>query len=128
MRAWLEQVEGAVEPGTDEALVAAAFIASRTVPLDAEELGAARRRALFVLAAGGDPHRRLDLDSRAVETLARDLDSEERRAALGEALNRMRADAADLPGVAAAVDRLAADPDLSWRALACALLADEVSD
>ena len=31
--------------------------------IDQGELNGARRRAMFVLAAGGDPHRELELDS-----------------------------------------------------------------
>lgn len=81
---------------------------------------------MFVLAAGGDPHRELDLDSVAAERLADELDTPERRVALGAALDDLPA--ADLPAVAAGVEALRAEPDLAWRSFALALLADEIAD
>jgi hypothetical protein len=69
-----------------------------------------------VFAAGGDLHRDPTLDDPAVLELARDVDSPERRAALAVAVERVEGD----PAV---VGRLR-DPDLAWRAFACALLAD----
>jgi len=83
------------------------------VPLDEEERNAAVRRALFVFAAGGDVHREPTLDDPAVLELARDLDSEERRAAL-------LAGSADLTQLG--------DADLAWRAYACGLLADALGE
>jgi hypothetical protein len=52
--------------------------------------------------------------------LAGDLDSTERRQALARAIERLDADAE-------ALDRLR-DPDIAWRAYACALLADALGD
>lgn len=52
--------------------------------------------------------------------LAGDLDSEERRAALAAAIERLDADAD-------ALERLG-DPDIAWRAYACALLADALGE
>jgi len=49
-----------------DATAALAWVAVQGVDLDAEELAAARRRALLVLASGGDPRRDLEPDSRAV--------------------------------------------------------------
>jgi hypothetical protein len=71
------------------------------------------RRALLVFAAGGDLHREPDLDDPAVDELARDLDSPERREAL-----------------LAASDQLAAlgDSNLAWRAFALGLLADALGE
>jgi hypothetical protein len=96
------------------------------VAVPEEELNAARRRAMFVLAAGGDPHRELDLSSVAAERLATELETPERRAALGAALDALPT--ADLPAVAGAVDALRAEPELAWRSFALALLADEIAD
>jgi hypothetical protein len=82
------------------------------VPLAEEERNAAVRRALFVFAAGGDLHRDPTLNDPAVVELAADLDSPQRREAL-----------------LAASDALEhVDPDLAWRAYACGLLADALSD
>ena len=98
------------------------------VPVDEAELGAARRRALLVLAAGGDPHRELVPDDVAVARLADELDDPERRAALAAALDGLAADADGLPAVTDALDALRADPELAWRVYALALLADELAD
>ena len=98
------------------------------VPVDEAELGAARRRALLVLAAGGDPHRELVPDDVAVARLADELDDPERRAALAAALDGLATDAAGLVAVTDALDALRADPELAWRVYALALLADELAD
>jgi hypothetical protein len=108
--------------------VALAWLVRDDVPIDEHDLNAAQRRAMFVLAAGGDPHRELDHDSVAAERLAAELDSPERRGALAAALDRLAADADGLPAVAAAIDALRADGDLAWRSLALALLADELAE
>jgi len=107
--------------------VALAWLVRDAVPIAEHDLNAARRRAMFVLAAGGDPHRELDYDSVAAERLAAELDSPARRQALAAALDALAPDAAALPAVAAALDGLRADPDLAWRSLALALLADELA-
>ncbi|HTO25838.1 MAG TPA: hypothetical protein VMJ49_08035 [Gaiellaceae bacterium] len=98
------------------------------VPVDEAELGAARRRAMLVLAAGGDPHRELVPDDVAVARLADELDDPERRAALAAALDGLATDAAGLVAVTDALDALRADPELAWRVYALALLADELAD
>ena len=98
------------------------------VPVDEAELGAARRRALLVLAAGGDPHREVVPDDVAVARLADELDDPERRAALAAALDGLATDAAGLVAVTDALDALRADPELAWRVYALALLADELAD
>ena len=108
--------------------VALAWLVREEVAIGESELAPARRRAMFVLAAGGDPHRDLDLDSVAAERLADELDTPERRAELSGALDRLAADADGLPAVTAALDALRAHPDLAWRSLALALLADELAD
>jgi hypothetical protein len=96
------------------------------VSIDEEELNGARRRAMFVLAAGGDPHRDLGLDSVAAERLADELDTPERRAQLVDALGELPTD--DLPAVTAAAESLGTDPELAWRSFALSLLADELAD
>jgi hypothetical protein len=125
-RAALDGIEARIAAGgRADGAVALAYVAAQLLVLDEDELAAARRRAVFVLAAGGDPHRELGLDSPAVDTLARDLDTPELRADLTRTL-RALADPERLPDVAAVADELAADEELALRTLACALLAEEL--
>jgi hypothetical protein len=87
------------------------------------------RRALLLLATGGDPMRGVEeLDGRAVASLAADIDAPALREELAEGLRALRDAAADLPRVRAAIDELAADPDLAWRAYAAGLLADALDE
>jgi hypothetical protein len=65
-----------------------------------------------VHAAGGDPHRDPALDDPAVLALARDLGTPERRATL----------------IGALPESVRADPERAWRAFACALLADALTE
>lgn len=126
-RARLEHLEESrLDPRSSELLVILCWLVQDRIAIPEGELNAARRRAMFVLAAGGDPHRELDLDSVAAERLADELDTPERRVALGAALDDLPA--ADLPAVAAGVEALRAEPDLAWRSFALALLADEIAD
>jgi hypothetical protein len=123
----LEAVEAAgYEPRSGELLVALVWLVLGELPIGADELNASRRRAMFVLAAGGDPHRDLDLNSVAAERLAGELDSPARRQALHNALGTL--DAEGLPAVQDGVSALQADPELAWRCLGLALLADELAD
>lgn len=127
MREALELVEARLEAGeAAEALLA--FVAGVQVTIPQDELQAASRRAMLVLAAGGDPHRELELDSRAVQVLARDLDSPERRESLQQSLGSLKGAAAALPLTSALRGRLEDDPGLAWSAFALALLADELGD
>jgi hypothetical protein len=103
-----------------------AYLAGQAVRLDDAELNGARRRALLLVAAGGDPHRELDLNSVAAERLAEELDAPERREALSRALAEL--DTEGLPSVAAGVSALRADSGLAWRSFGLALLADELAD
>lgn len=105
-----------------------ALVARDSVELDTGDLAAAIRRALLVLASGGDLHRELSLGDRAVTGLAADLDDPARRAELSAALRDLRATADELPEAATALDALLSDGDRAWRALAAALLADELTD
>lgn len=106
--------------------VALAWLVKDEIGLDEDQLNGARRRAMFVLAAGGDPHRDLSPNSVAAERLADELDSPERRRALAAALAAL--DTNGLPGVRDAVSALQADSDRAWRTLALALLADEIAE
>jgi hypothetical protein len=108
--------------------VALVWLVRDEVGIDEDDLNAARRRAMFVLAAGGDPHRELDYGSVAAERLAGELDSPERRQALAKALDELMAEAEGLPAVTASLGVLRSQPDLAWRSLALALLADELAD
>jgi hypothetical protein len=124
-RARLEQLEGSgLDP--NELPVMLCWLVQEDVAIPEAELNAARRRAMLVLAAGGDPHRELDLGSVATERLAAELDTPERRAALTAALDGLPT--ADLPAVAGTVEALRSEPELAWRSFALALLADEIAD
>ncbi len=126
-RASLEQLEASeLEPRSSELLVVLCWLVRDDLAFDEAELNGARRRAMFVLAAGGDPHRDLGLESVAAERLAAELDTPERRAQLAAALEELPADG--LPAVTAAVESLRADPELAWRSFALSLLADELAD
>lgn len=103
-----------------------AYIAGREVALDEDELNAARRRSLLLLAAGGDPRRELGLDDRAVKALATELYDDDRRQELGHSIDVLVARVHDLPRAREAALFLAADVDLAWRLFALGLLAEEV--
>ena len=118
----------ALESSDLDLRVALAWLVHREVGIDESDLNAARRRAMFVLAAGGDPHRELDYDSIAAERLANELETPERRTALARALDGLAGEAEGLPAVTAALESLSAEPDLAWRSLALALLADELAE
>jgi hypothetical protein len=126
-RARLEELErSGLEPRSSELLVVLCWLVKDDIPIDEAELNGARRRAMFVLAAGGDPHRDVDLDSVAAERLAGELDTPARREQLAAALDDLPAD--DLPTVTAAVELLRGDFELAWRSFALSLLADELAD
>jgi hypothetical protein len=103
-----------------------AYLAGQAVALDGDELNGARRRALLLLAAGGDPHRDLAVDDRAVKAIAADLYSEERRDELGSAIDALVVRVRDLPRAREAAIFLAGDVDLAWRMFAMSLLAEEL--
>jgi hypothetical protein len=126
-RSRLEALDAAgYDPRSGELLVALVWLVLAELPITEAELNASRRRAMFVLAAGGDPHRELDLNSVAADRLAVELDSPARRKALQGALSRL--DAAGLPAVSQGLSVLLEDPELAWRCLGLALLADELAD
>ena len=127
IRPRLEELErSGLDPRSSELLVVLCWFARDDVAIEEAELNGARRRAMFVLAAGGDPHRDVGLDSVAAERLAGELDTPERRAQLAEAIGGLPADG--LPAVAAAVELLRADSELAWRSFALSLLADELAE
>jgi hypothetical protein len=103
------------------------YVAGRSITIDDAELNAARRRALLLVAAGGDLHRELGVDDRAVKALAADLYTEERRKELGRALDALVLRVRDLPVARDAALFLVADVDLAWRMYALALLAEEIA-
>ena len=105
-----------------------AFVAGQGVELDDEDLNGSRRRALLLVAAGGDPHRELDVDDRAVKALATDLYSEDRRDQLGRSVDALVVRVRELPAAREAALFLAADLDLAWRLFALGLLAEELGE
>jgi hypothetical protein len=130
---WLLGLEHALAADTTgerlaEIVVVLASVAGAEVELDDDELHGSTRRALLLLAAGGDPARGLDLNGRAVSALAEDLDEPARRDALARGLAGLRRDAVGLKHLSEALTELAASPDLAWRAFACSLLADALGD
>ena len=128
-RALLEQLEPVLrEWGDAQACAMLAILARDGVLLPDEELQAALRRALLVLAAGGDPYRELEREGPGVTSFAADLDSSERRADLDRALRSLRAQAEGLPRASYLLDALIEDAQLAWRSLAVALLAEELGD
>ena len=127
IRARLEELERSeLDPRSSDMQVVLCWLVQDDVAIDDDELNAARRRAMFVLAAGGDPYRDVGVDSIAAERLADELDTPVRRAQLAAALGELPTD--DLPAVAGAVASLCADPELAWRSFALSLLADELAD
>jgi len=126
-RSRLEALEAAgYDPRSGELLVALVWLVLGNLPISEDELNASRRRAMFVLAAGGDPHRDLDLNSVAADRLAADLDSPERRKALHAGLSTL--DSVGLPTVSEGLSALLGEPELAWRCLGLALLADELAE
>jgi hypothetical protein len=105
-----------------------AYLAGQSVDLPEEDLNAARRRALLLVAAGGGPHRELGIDDRAVKSLAADLYDDERRVALGRALDALVLRVRDLPVARDAALFLVSDVDLAWRMWALTLLAEELAE
>jgi hypothetical protein len=128
---WLHELETSLaedEEGADlpVALVVLASVAGADVPIDVGEVRAAARRALFLLAAGGDPERGLALDGRAVSALSDELRTVDRQLALERGLMDLRFEAEGLPHVSEALHGLLDAPDVAWRAYAAGLLAEEL--
>jgi hypothetical protein len=126
-RAFLAELESRLAAGERvEVEVSLAVLAGQDIALDEDELRGARRRAVQLLAAGGDPRREPEPDGRAVTALAADLVTPGRTAALTDGLASLRDSVRGLPHVASRLERLLDDPELAWRWFACTLLADEL--
>ena len=130
---WLRELERALaedEEGEDLATVVVllAAVAGEDVRVAEDELHGASRRALLLLAAGGDPERGLDLDGRAVTGLAEDLRTVDRQLALERGLDDLKAQAKGLPHVTEALVAMRATPDVAWRAYACSVLAEQLGE
>jgi hypothetical protein len=103
-----------------------AYVAGQSVELAEDELNGARRRALLLVAAGGDLQRELGVDDRAVKALAADLFTEERRAQLGRGIDALALRVRELPRAREAALFLAGDVELAWRLFVLGLLAEEL--
>jgi len=123
MRELLERLEAG--PG-DNLLLGLAWLAGQDVELDPDEVKATLRRAELLLASGGDPHRELELDGRAVTAVADDLDDPAARDQLEDSLARLTTASEGLTAVSDGLARLRAQPDLAWQSYACALLAEAI--
>jgi hypothetical protein len=128
---WLVELERSLAESEDPsdlatALVVLASAAGQRVVVDEDEVHGASRRALVLLAAGGDPERGLDLNGRVVTALAQELRTVDRQLALEQGISDLGAQAKGLPHVSEAVHALADAPDVAWRAFACSLLAEEL--
>jgi hypothetical protein len=125
----LDEVLAQVDTGSlGDPLPVLAYLAGQAVEIDEAELNAARRRALLLVAAGGDVHRELGVDDRAVKSLAADLYSDERREQLGRSVDVLVAHVRDLPVAREGALFLASDIALAWRLFALALLAEELAE
>ena len=123
MRELLELLEAGP---SNSLLLGLAWLAGQGIELDDEEVRATVRRAELLLAAGGDPRRELELDGRAVASVAADLDDPEAREQLEDSLNALATEAEGLASVASALAQLRAQPDLAWQCYAGALLAEAI--
>ncbi|MEZ5101843.1 MAG: hypothetical protein R3C15_19005 [Thermoleophilia bacterium] len=121
-----ERIEGGHVDDEAEVLVVLASLAGEAVELDEDEAHAAGRRALLLLATGGDPLRGLELDGRAVTAFAEDVDAPGARASLAIGLTELAAAAGPHPRVTAALLPLLEDDELAWRCFAAATLAQQL--
>ena len=125
----LDELLGRVDAGElGDPLPVLAYVAGQAVDLEDEELNGARRRALLLVAAGGDPHRDLEVDDRSVKALAADLYTDDRREQLGLSIDALVLRVGELPVAREAALFLAADIDLAWRLFALGLLAEELAE
>jgi hypothetical protein len=130
--AWLANVERSLaeDEGTENlavALVVLASVAGANVEIGPDEVHGAARRAVFLLAAGGDPERGLDLDGRPVTALAEELRTVDRQLALESGLHELRLQAQGLPHASEALHGLIHAPEVAWRAYAAGVLAEELA-
>ena len=126
-RAFLETLEYRLADGEPvEVEVSLTLLAGQGVEIDEDELQAARRRAVQLLATGGDPHRELDPEGRAVTALALDLETPARKLSLAAGLASLRETVNGLQGVSERLERLIEDDERAWRWFACTLLGEEL--
>lgn len=125
MRELLELLEAG--PG-NSLLLGLAWLAGQQVELDPEEQRGTLRRAELLLATGGDPRRELELDDRAVSSVAADLGGDAAHEQFEDALERLAGEAAGLPAVTGALAELRAQPELAWQCYAAAILADHLDN
>jgi hypothetical protein len=126
---WVPQLEATlVDSELAIAVATVAAVAGRSIEIDDDELRGASRRALFVLAAGGDPDRGLDLEGPAVKTFAAELDEPGRRELLRAGLIELAADSTGFAHLSEVVHALLDAPESAWRAYACSLLAEQLAD
>jgi hypothetical protein len=125
IRDWVRSVERA-EPAEQGTMLC--FFAGRQVTIGEDELNAAVRRAELLLAAGGDPRRRLDPFGRAATALADDLDASDRRRALLSGLEALQPEVEGLRGAGESLALLLTDHDLAWKAYATSLLAEALAE
>jgi hypothetical protein len=130
---WLAELERSLAESDETnalatSLVVLAAVAGENVAVDEDEKHGACRRAVFLLASGGDPERGLDLNGRAVSAVAEELRTVDRQLALEQGIADLRAQAKGLPHVSEVVHALADAPDVAWRAFACSLLAEELGE
>jgi len=130
---WLAELERSLAESDETnalatSLVVLAAVAGENVAVDEDEKHGVCRRAVFLLAAGGDPEQGLDLNGRAVTAVAEELRTVDRQLALEQGIADLRAQAKGLPHVSEVVHALADAPDVAWRAFACSLLAEELGD
>jgi len=129
VRAWLEELEQSLTEETlGDAWLPLVVGAGRYLTFPDEDLRGSVRRALLLLATGGDPQRGLELDGRAVTALAAELERDDRTAGLLDELSEIQRTASDLPLVSRALASLSAEPELAWRSFAAALLAEELAE
>jgi hypothetical protein len=126
-RTFLQGLESRLAAGEEvEVEVPLTLLAGQGVEIGEDELRAARRRAVQLLATGGDPRRELDPEGRAVTALAADLDDPGRRQALATGLASLREGVDGLPAVSERLERLLQDEERAWRWYACTLLGEEL--
>ena len=125
----LDDLLARVEAGElGDPLPVLAYVAGTSVEIDDSELNGARRRALLLVAAGGDPHRELDVDDRSVKAMAADLFTDDRREQLVRGIDALVLRVRELPTVREGALFLAGDIDLAWRLYSLGLLAEELAE
>ena len=113
-------------PGAGDPEPLLVLLAGRAVSLPESELRGAIRRAMLLLAAGGDPRREIEPDGRPATALAAELERPDRRRELTARLEELLEQADGLSRVQRALARLIEDSERAWLLLACVLIAEEL--